>query len=484
MFRLGGWSPARRLRAKFVLLALLPLLGALGLMALAVSHQDRDLAERERVLVLQTYMNARRVELRHYVDLAVSTVRPLYDSGQTDPATRQQAIQRLASLDYGSDGYFFVYDLDGEVLMHSRQPELLGRNLWNLRDPRGQPTIQQLIAQARQGGGYVEYLWQKPSSGKMVPKLGYVVALPRWHLMLGTGLYLDDMDDTLTQLDQQVRGNISATLWWMLGIAGLALLCLSVSGLWLNLSEQRIADQKLRLLAQRLVRSQEDERARLARELHDGSSQTLVSTKLLLESALHAVQHGGPPPEHSLRQALARLGDSLTEIRRLSHRLRPAMLDRLGLPAALEQLVAEWSEASGVAAQVFVGPQVPELGEEVKTALFRVAQEALANVAKHAGAQQVQLSLLADTGSPGAGPTLHLQISDDGRGFEAERLHHDPQQGIGLRNIRERMAAVGGSVEFLSAPGQGTQLDAQVPLGPLTGTGTGAMPGFTQESEG
>ena len=158
MFRLGGWSPARRLRAKFVLLALLPLLGALGLMALTVAHQDHELAERERVLVLQTYMNARRVELRHYVDLAVSTVRPLYDSGQTDPATRQQAIQRLASLDYGSDGYFFVYDLDGEVLMHSRQPELLGRNLWDLRDPRGQPTIQHLIAQARQGGGYVEYL--------------------------------------------------------------------------------------------------------------------------------------------------------------------------------------------------------------------------------------------------------------------------------------------------------------------------------------
>jgi hypothetical protein len=99
-------------------------------MALAVSHQDRTLAARERALVLQTYMNARRAELRHYVDLAVSTVQPLC-GGAADAATRRQAIQRLAALDYGSDGYFFVYDLDGEVLMHSRQPELLGRNLWN-----------------------------------------------------------------------------------------------------------------------------------------------------------------------------------------------------------------------------------------------------------------------------------------------------------------------------------------------------------------
>ncbi|TNY02792.1 cache domain-containing protein, partial [Escherichia coli] len=67
----------------------------------------------------------------------------------------QQALQLLSSLDYGPDGYFFVYDLEGRVLMHSRQPELVGQNLWALRDPQGRPTIQQLIHQARAGGGYV-----------------------------------------------------------------------------------------------------------------------------------------------------------------------------------------------------------------------------------------------------------------------------------------------------------------------------------------
>jgi two-component system NarL family sensor kinase len=92
-----------------------------------------------------------------------------------------------------------------------------------------------------------------------------------------------------------VRGNISATLLWMLGIAGLALLGLSMSGLWLHLSEQRIADQAAPA-GPAPGAFAGGERARLARELHDGSSQTLVSTKLLLESALHAVQHGGPRP--------------------------------------------------------------------------------------------------------------------------------------------------------------------------------------------
>ena len=82
-----------------------------------------------RVEPLSTYMEARRDELRHYVELAVSTLKPLYARGGDSEADKQQGLRLLASLDYGEDGYFFVYDLEGRVLMHSRQPELLGRNL-------------------------------------------------------------------------------------------------------------------------------------------------------------------------------------------------------------------------------------------------------------------------------------------------------------------------------------------------------------------
>ncbi|MDQ8002040.1 MAG: cache domain-containing protein, partial [Pseudomonadota bacterium] len=110
------------LRTKIVALAVAPLLVALLLVALAVRHQERDLARRERVLIEQSYMAQRRSELRSYVDLAVSIVRPLYEAGQDDEATRAEALRRLAALDYGSDGYFFVYDLQGRSLMHSRQP--------------------------------------------------------------------------------------------------------------------------------------------------------------------------------------------------------------------------------------------------------------------------------------------------------------------------------------------------------------------------
>lgn len=447
-----------RLRTRIVLMAALPLLAALALIAAAVRHEQRDLAQQEHALVQRAYMNARRAELRHYVELAVSTVRPLYDSGRNDAATRAEAVRLLSSLDYGSDGYFFVYDLQGNVLMHSRQPELLGRNLWSLRDPLGRPTIQQLIAQAQAGGGFVDYLWRKPSSGQTAPKLGYVVALPRWNWMVGTGLYLDDIDATMSALDAQAASHISTTLLWIAGIAAAGIALIAASGLWLNLSEQRIADAKLRLLARQVVQSQEGERAHLARELHDGTSQMLVSTKLLIESAVDELEHTRREVPATLTKALARLNESLTEVRRISHRLRPAMLDTLGLPAALQLLARETDEQAPPAVSCTIEGSPCALPEEVKTVLFRVAQEGLANVAKHARAHQVRLALrFARSG-------VSLTLEDDGVGFDVPAVQLDPRRGIGLRNMRERLASVDGRFEIASMPGQGTRLDALVPV--------------------
>jgi two-component system NarL family sensor kinase len=421
-----------------------------------VQMQQHALGRRERALVDGEYMNARRAELRHYVDLGLSTVKPLYDTGRDDEATRAAAIRLLRSLDYGDDGYFFVYDLDGHVLMHSRQPDLVGQNLWELRDPQGRATIQRLIAQAQAGGGYVEYLWRKPSTGQIAPKLGYVVALPRWHWMVGTGLYLDDIHAAEAQMDRQVSANIRQTLLWIAVIAGGGVALISLSGLWLNLSELRVADAKLRVLARQVVRSQEDERAHLARELHDGTSQTLVSAKLLIESAVDQLERESREAPPLLKKALARLNDLLTEMRRISHRLRPAMLDTLGLPAALKVLAGE---ADGhVAPQVSCHLQGEEfvLPDEVKTVLFRVAQEGVANAAKHAHAAQVRLALRFERDG------VTLSVEDDGRGFDLQAVQFDPHRGIGLRNMRERLASIDGQFEVTSVIGGGTRLQARI----------------------
>ncbi|WP_067066760.1 cache domain-containing protein [Roseateles chitosanitabidus] len=452
-----------RLRLKILLLAILPLVASLLLIAVAVRQQERALLEREHEAVQRAYMDARRDELRHYVELAVSTLQPLYERSNGGPAAeverdKREALRLLSSLDYGEDGYFFVYDLQGKVLMHSRQPELLGRDLWNLRDPQGRPTIQQLIGQAKAGGGYVDYLWRKPSSGEIAPKLGYVVAMDRWDWMLGTGLYLDGIRATLEQLDHEAQANIARTMWWIAAIAVFGVALISLCAVALNLSEHRQAEVKLRALAHQVVRSQEEERAHLSRDLHDGVSQTLVSTKLLMESA----QQAGTTT--LLPRALERLNDSLTEVRRLSHRLRPALLDTLGLPAALEHLAREFDEAGAVPVAMRMVGAPRELPELLNTVLFRVAQEALTNVAKHAGAARVEMTLSFEPGDARGEPGgVLLRVLDDGEGFDADDAEGaDPHQGIGLRNMRERMASVGGALDLQSSPGHGTQIEATV----------------------
>jgi two-component system NarL family sensor kinase len=279
--------------------------------------------------------------------------------------------------------------------------------------------------------------------------------------MVGTGLYLDDIEATIAQLDREAAHQIGTTLLWIAGAAAFGIAVITASGLWLNVSELRVADAKLKLLARQVVQSQEDERAHLARELHDGTSQTLVSAKLLVESAVDELERQGRPVPAAMGKALARLNESLTEVRRLSHRLRPAMLDTLGLPAALELLGREFGEHGGVQVAVVVDGEPRALPQDVTTALFRVAQEALVNIARHAGATHASLRLRFDAAG------VLLLIEDDGRGFDVQAVNLDPQRGLGLRHMRERLAAIGGRFEVRTGPGKGTALSAAVPLAAL-----------------
>ncbi len=448
-----------KLRQKILLLAVAPLAIAMLGIALAVHYQATALVRHERALVEAAYLQSKETELRHYVQLAQSAIAPLVKSGRNDEATRQAAMQALAGLDYGPDGYFFLYDLRGRNLMHPRQPDLIGRDLWDLRDPEGALTIQQLIAAARSGGGAVRYRWEKPSTRQMAPKLGYVVAVPEWGWMLGTGIYLDDVEATLRELDKRAETDIRATLAWIGAIAAISILLVGAGGLALNISEHREADAKLRQLAQRVVRSQEDERARLSRELHDGVSQLLVSVKLVLETALNRLAQApadGGAVAPVLGMALNRLETVFNEVRRVARNLRPALLDDLGLQAALQHLAREMQDASGLRIDIDCRGVPRPLSDEAATALYRIAQEALTNVERHANARRVELTLsYAESG-------VALVVQDDGSGFDLERVQRDPRGGIGLRNLRERIASLGGEFDIDSAPG-GTRIRAYLP---------------------
>lgn len=437
-----------QLRLKLLLLSTLPILLALGSVAVTARHQTLKLAQQERELVEAAYLNSKETELRQYVQLAQSALARIA-AEEADAAERQrQALALLARMQFGKDGYFFVYDREGNVLLDARHMGLSGVDLCDPGDPRSEAPANLILARAREGGGMVRYAWQKPSSRLTVPKLTYVTTMPGWEWVIGTGLYLDDVQETLRHIDRAAQENIGGTQRRIYAIAALCIVLIGLAGLALNLSDHRVSSAKLRRLAQRVVHSQEEERVRVARELHDGVVQVLVSSKFLLETAqVQWTGRAAPVPREMLDQGLARLNDALLEIRRVSHGLRPALLDDLGLAPALALMVQEVKEQGTFDVRfVLRGPAGP-LPTSHGTALFRIAQEALTNARMHAGASHVEVALRFTRWR------VSLSVRDDGRGFDMQRVQRDGQGGIGLRNMRERIEGLGG--RFAIASGRG-----------------------------
>jgi signal transduction histidine kinase len=198
------------------------------------------------------------------------------------------------------------------------------------------------------------------------------------------------------------------------------------------------------------LRSAEQERSRWARELHDETLQGLASLGVLLASGLRA---GGGALEQAARQATEQLSTEIANLRALITELRPAALDELGLVAALEGLGRRSADVEGLEVGLDVQVEEEALDPELKTAVYRLVQEALTNVAKHARAARVDVAVEQ---SPGA---LRVCVADDGRGFDAA----EPTAGFGLAGMRERAALMGGELE-IETSATGTAVTATFPL--------------------
>ncbi|MDQ3510765.1 MAG: sensor histidine kinase [Pseudomonadota bacterium] len=213
-------------------------------------------------------------------------------------------------------------------------------------------------------------------------------------------------------------------------------------------------EREFRRLGRSVLRVQEDERRRLARELHDGIGLNLTALQ-------HRLDHIGlgleeqPALRAHLDAAVSLCRGALEDTREMSRLLRPPILDDLGLEPALQWLARSMGEAGRLSIDVEIEP-LPALAEELQTLLFRVAQEALNNAVKHARASHVLLRLVARAGM------LQLQIVDDGRGCEPELALQ--AGGSGLGGMRERLRLHGGRLELHSSPGNGVRVRAVVPL--------------------
>lgn len=224
---------------------------------------------------------------------------------------------------------------------------------------------------------------------------------------------------------------------------------------------QSVTQERLR----QSLQTAERERARWARELHDSILQGLGSRRVLLSSALK--RGGGSELEAAVREALGQIGRDIEELRALITELRPATLDQLGLAAALQDLAARMSSGEGVevTSELAVGSARHDL--ELETTVYRLAQEALHNVAKHSGADAATLRVVERE------DRIDVLVSDEGAGFDPTAATY----GFGLAGMRERVELVGGDLRIESRPGEGTRMVASVPLPRLPGSRLEEAPG-------
>ncbi len=354
-----------------------------------------------------------------------------------DPALRQEVIDLLRGLSYGNQFIQEVYDELEAFIGSNKNRPILGSTMYGI---------------LRNVGGYdfeADHLLKFFRMYQDVRDLGFS--------------FTNLLENKQQRIQTAIQGEI-ARLTRLYTTVQAALLVFAATALTLLLLRQVAAfravqrsEQDIVRLAKRLINAQEEERTRIAGELHDGVLQQLASLVLNLGTLKYQV-----PPGSLAKSAIAGLQKNLiqigTDLRQLSHELHPAVVQEAGLPKALTGYCGEFSKARGVPVACEAGPGVEELSPGTALALYRIAQEALGNVAKHAKATQIRVRLAR------AGDVVRLTICDDGVGFVPGSA--GDAGGVGLVSMRERVRQLGGTLLLESEPGRGSTIQAEVPLPP------------------
>ena len=212
--------------------------------------------------------------------------------------------------------------------------------------------------------------------------------------------------------------------------------------------------EELRALTDMLMTSQENERRRVARELHDDVSQRMALVDMECETALQTIESDPAQARDKLQQLREEIAKISTDVRNLSHRLHPSTLEHLGPAAALESLLHEFTQREETITSFYSDELPEELPLDLTTGLYRITQEALRNVVKHAGKAHVRVSLHKTDSH------LILEVADSGKGFDVEQH----SSGLGLISMKERARLLGATLNFESAPRRGTTVIVRAPL--------------------
>jgi signal transduction histidine kinase len=317
------------------------------------------------------------------------------------------------------------------------------------------------------------FVWSTEERDKYRYQFFYSELIPRRTSMLQIADRVGQLNEqTLQRGDQRLAGLVGRFQFGLLTMTCVTLLggtALAVYASYLiirlqgearlRLAESVSARASLQELSAKLVRAQEEERRALSRELHDEAGQSFSAIMLEAENLLDLNHNSCLVPRLESIRNLAERG--VAETRNMALLLRPSMLDDFGLVPALNWQAKETAKRTGLRVQVVAPDMQQELPEEHKTCIYRVVQEALNNVARHAQASAVQISLQQHPGE------LQLSIQDDGTGFDAQRV-----RGLGLLGIEERTRHLGGRFGIDSQAGRGTLLRINLPLVELSKNGS------------
>jgi PAS domain S-box-containing protein len=227
-------------------------------------------------------------------------------------------------------------------------------------------------------------------------------------------------------------------------------------GSCLDITERKLAEQEREELAGRLINAQEQERSRLARELHDDFNQRLAVLAIDLEKCAEMIRQSPAEASEQMLELWNRASEIGADLHTLSHQLHSSTLESLGLVLGVSSFCAEFAEQQGIQVD-FAYENIPRsVAPQIALCLFRIVQEGLRNVKKHSGSSRAEVRL------EGADDAIHLALFDRGRGFD----RHNPSThvGVGVRSMEERLRLIGGRFELQSDPIQGTRIDAWVPL--------------------
>lgn len=411
-----------------------------------IYQQASKLPQQLKAEIRSDYLKSKKNDLKGYIKLAENAIKHLRepDLDISIEEAKKEAKRILSNLKYSEeDGYFFVYDFYGKNIVHPIKKDWVNQNKWDYKDKEGKYVIRDLITTARkaargEGDGFDEYIFHKPSviddiGGRS--KLAFVVELTDWEWILGTGIYLEDVDNFLDSADTEVLNYIHISMIWIAGIAFIGMMGLSFS--------QRSIGETL-------------ERLRIGADLHDQVKQDLA---YVIRELNNQLQQPGEIMLSNPRAFLEKIRDptqhALDWIRIIITGKDP---NNLALIDGLSEIkkIFEIREQIRVTLSITQEAKVyaKNLSKEKRMAILKVMNEALNNI-RHAAATRVNIELKTEECN------IVLTIQDDGVGFDVNRVK-SVKMGLGLASMEARIRRVGGHFAIESSD-CGTIVEITVP---------------------